>query len=116
MHDIAIAIKARSAELFAASHGADVARRISISVCRERTELTCYEIAAIHKVNDAQPAHSHATVARHCRDDPDFEHRHQQLLDHARELQARARYANANLRRGLTSRPAAARITTPAGN
>ena len=84
---IAIAIKAERAELLSASHGEYVARCTSISLCRDHTDLTCYDIADIHNVNDAQPSFSHATVVRHRRADPDFEHRYRQLLDHARQLQ-----------------------------
>ena len=103
MHAIAIAIKAECAELLTPSHGEYSARCTSISLCRDHTDLTCYEIADIHTVKDAQPSFSHATVVRHCRAEPDFAQRYRRLVDHARQLQRQAGYANANLKRGLTS-------------
>ena len=66
-----------------------------------------HEIADIHDVKDARTAFAHATVARHRRTDPDFEHRYRQLLREARRVRRQAGYENANLRRGLTSQPAA---------
>ena len=45
MHAIAIAIKAECAELLTPSHGEYSARCTSISLCRDHTDLTCYEIA-----------------------------------------------------------------------
>ena len=52
---------------------------------------------------DAQPSFSHATVVRHCRTEPDFAQRYQQLAEQARRLQRQAGYTRANLRRGLAS-------------
>ena len=103
MRAIAIAIKAECAELLSSSHGEYSARCTSISLCREHTDLTCYEIADIHNVKDAQPSFSHATVVRHGRTEPDFAQRYRRLVDHARQLQRQAGYANASLKRGLTS-------------
>ena len=68
-------------------------------VCREHTDLTCRQIAAIHNINHAQSTIVRATVERRRRKNPDFD---DQLLDDARELQRQAGYAHANLRRGLT--------------
>jgi hypothetical protein len=104
MRDLAIAIKTSSAELLVPSYGIDVARRASIAICRAHTDLTCYDIAAIHDVKDAQPTFSRATVTRCRRNDPEFNNRYHQLLNHARELQERAGFASANLKRGLTSK------------
>jgi hypothetical protein len=103
MRDIAIAIKLDCEELLSSSHGAQVARFTSISLCRNHTDLTCYEIADIHAVNEAQPAYSHDAVARHRRTDHDYAHRYRQLADQAGELQRHAGYARANLKRGLTT-------------
>jgi len=100
---IAIAIKAECAELLSSSHGEYSARCTSISLCRDYTDLTCYEIAYIHNVKDAQASISHATVVRHCRTEPDFAQRYRRLTDQARQLQRQAGYANANLKRGLTT-------------
>ena len=105
MRDIAIAIKAHSAELLAPSHGQHVARLTSIALCRQHTDLTCYDIAAIHHMTEAQPSFARATVARYRRDDPDFNARYGRLLTTARQLQRQAGYANANLKRGLTTTP-----------
>lgn len=103
MHNVASTIRAHAAELLSASHGADVARGASIVVCREHTDLTWDAIAAIHDLSIPQPAHSRAAIARHRGNDPGFNHRYLQLLDHAKELQHAAGYAHANLTRGLTS-------------
>jgi hypothetical protein len=104
MHDLAIAINAHSAKLLASSHGPNMARHASIAVCREHTDLTSHEIGTIHIVNHAQPTLARANVERHRREDPDFDRRYRQLLDHAHELQRRAGYARARLKRGLTRR------------
>jgi hypothetical protein len=103
MRAIAIAIKGHCAELLNSSHWEYAARCTSISLCRHHTDLTCCEIADIHNVKDAQPSFSHATVVRHCRTEPDFAQRYRRLVDQARQLQRQAGYANANLKRGLTS-------------
>jgi hypothetical protein len=50
---------------------------------------------------------SPATIARLRRADRDLDQRYSQLLDQARELQGQAGFANANLRRGLTTNRAA---------
>lgn len=105
MRHVANAINTRAADLLAQSHGPDVARRTSIAVCREHTDLTCYDIAAIHNVADAQPAFASATVIKHQAIDQDFDRRYQQLKDHARQARHDAGFANANLKRGLTSKP-----------
>lgn len=107
MRSIAIAIQGRCADLLSSSRGTSTARCTSISLCREHTDLTCYEIAAIHNIKDAQPGFSHATVARHCRTDPDFAQRYQQLDEQASQLQRQAGYTRANLRRGMASGRAA---------
>ncbi len=98
MRDIAITIKAHAAELFS-PYTADLARRTSIIVCRAHTDLSWPDIAAIHNVRTAQSSFSRATVTKHRRDDPDFNHRYQQLLDQAHELQQAAGFANAHLTR-----------------
>lgn len=103
MRDIAIAIRRDCEGLLSSSHGIYAARCTSISLCRNHTDLTCYEIADIHAVKEAQTAHSHATVARYRRTDRDYAARYQQLADQARELQRQAGYAKANLKRGLTT-------------
>jgi hypothetical protein len=103
MEGIAMAIKARAAQLLAASHGANAARRASIVVCRQHTDLTGNAIAAIHGVSAGQTAFSGAIIAKRRRDDPDFERRYRQLLDHAREVQRQAGFANANLTVGTAS-------------
>jgi TniQ len=106
MHDVAMAIKAHSATLLAPAQGPKMARHASIAVCREHTDLTSRQIATIHNVNHAQPTLARATIDRRRRDDPAFDSRYRQLLDHAREFQRQAGYTNANLKRGLTSKPA----------
>jgi hypothetical protein len=105
MHDLAGAIKAHSATLLASAQGPNMARHASITVCRDHTDLTSRQIATIHNVNHAQPTLAHATIDRCRRNDPDFDCRYRQLLDHAQELQRQAGYTNANLKRGLTSEP-----------
>ena len=102
MRDLARAINAHAAKLLASGHGQNIARHASIAVCREHTDLTSREIAAIHNVNHAQPTLARATVERRRGRNPDFDDRHRQLLDHAHELQRQAGYADANLKRGLT--------------
>jgi hypothetical protein len=102
MRDLARAIHARAAKLLASRHGPNLARHASIAICREHTDLTSREIAAIHNVNHAQPTLARATVERRRGRNPDFDDRYRQLLDHARELQRQAGYADANLKRGLT--------------
>ncbi len=104
MRKVAGQIQTRAAELLAASHGAHIARRASIAACRQHTDLTCPTIAAIHHIADAQPAFSHATIARRRADDPEFDRRYQQLLDYAEQTRRTAGFANANLRRAITSR------------
>jgi hypothetical protein len=108
MHSIAVTIRAHAAELFASPHGADLARRASILVCRAHTDLTWEDIAAIHNVRTAQPSFSRATVTHHRRADRDFDHQYRRLLDYARELQREAGFATANLTCGLTSKPTTA--------
>jgi hypothetical protein len=103
MRHVAKQIQARASELLAASHGAHIARRASIAACRQHTDLTCTAIAAIHHVTDAQPAFSHATVARYRADDPEFDRRYQHLLDYAEQVRCAAGFANAKLKRALTS-------------
>ena len=103
MRAVAIAIKGECADLLNPSHGEYVGRCTSISLCRDHTDLTCYEIAEIHDVKDAQPAFSAATVARHRHADRDFDQRHRQLLRRSRQLQRQAGYANAHLKRSLTT-------------
>ena len=102
MRDLARAINAHAAKLLASGHGPNLARHASIAVCREHTDLTSREIAAIHNVNHSQPTLARATVERRRGRNPDFDDRYRQLLDHARELQRQAGYADANLKRGLT--------------
>ncbi len=117
MAEVADAIQSRAAELLAASYGADVARRASITVCREHTDLTCDEIAAIHNVKAAQTAYSRAVIEQRRRDNAAFEHRYRQLLANALELRQQAGYANPYLQRGLTRNPDNALLpTTATGN
>ncbi|MGB0093282.1 MAG: hypothetical protein WBP81_12240 [Solirubrobacteraceae bacterium] len=106
MHDLARAIKAHSATLLASAQGPNMARHASIAVCREHPDLTSRQIATIHNVNHAQPTLARATIDRRRRNDPDFHRRYRQPLNHAQELQRQAGYTNANLKRGLTSKPA----------
>ncbi|MGB0092437.1 MAG: TniQ family protein [Solirubrobacteraceae bacterium] len=103
MRHVAETIQAHAAQLLTASHGADVARRTSIALCREYTDLTCEVIAAIHRVTDAQPTHSRATITKNKHADADFSQRYQQLLHHARAAQRTAGFAHPNLKRGLTT-------------
>lgn len=65
MRDLARAINAHAVKLLASGHGPNIARHASIAICRERTDLTSREIAAIHNVNHAQP-----TLARDRRASP----------------------------------------------
>jgi hypothetical protein len=106
LRPVSFAIKAHAAELLAPSHGPRIARLAGIAVCREHTDLTNHEISTVHNVNHAQPWLARATVERHRREDPDFDRRCRQLLGDAREVQRQAGYANANLKRSLTSKPA----------
>lgn len=94
----------RSSETQRSPPSSNDSRRTSILACRAHTDLTWDDIADIHYVPAAQAAFSRATVTHHRRTDPDFNHRYQQLLDHAQELQRAAGFANANLTRGLTSK------------
>jgi hypothetical protein len=103
MRNVAEQIQTRASELLAASHGAHIARRASIAACRQHTDLTCTTIAAIHRIADAQPAFSHATVARYRADDPEFDRRYQHLLDYTEQVRCAAGFANANLKRALTT-------------
>jgi TniQ len=105
MREVAEAIKAHAAELLTASHGADIARRASITICRQHTDLTCEVIAAIHHVGDAQPAYSREAVAKHRHADPAFHRQYQQLLNRARAAQREAGFASATLTRGLAPIP-----------
>jgi hypothetical protein len=104
MRDVAVQIQARAVELLAPSHGIHIARRASIAVCRQQTDLTCPTIAAMHDIPDAQPAYCRATVARYRNNDPDFDQRYQQLLHEAEHARRNAGFANANLTRALTSK------------
>jgi hypothetical protein len=114
MRNVAVAIKAHAGELLAGFHGEDGARWASVALCRQHTDLTCYEIAAIHDVADAQPSYSKDVVTRYRREDPDYDRRYQKLVALATELQRGAGYANANLRRGLTTNAVAAYAEAPA--
>ncbi|MGO9793942.1 MAG: hypothetical protein ACLP8S_31820, partial [Solirubrobacteraceae bacterium] len=104
MHSLAAAIRAHTAELFPPPHARNLAARTSMAVCHTHTDLTWDEIAGIHDTPVGLPAYSRTTVSCHRRTDPDFEHRYQQLLDQADELQREAGFANARLDRGLTSK------------
>jgi hypothetical protein len=106
MRDIAASINAHAAELFAPPYAADLRLRTSMLACRAHTDLTWADIAVIHDIPVAQPAWLQTIITRHRRDDPDINHRYQQLLDHAKELQLAAGFANAYLTRGLTSKRA----------
>jgi hypothetical protein len=105
MRDVAEQIQTRAGELLANSHGKHVARRASIAACRQHTDLTCPTIAAIHDITDAQPAFSHATVARYRHDDPEFDRRYKRLLDYAEQARGTAGFANVNLTRALAATP-----------
>ncbi|HEV3071969.1 MAG TPA: hypothetical protein VGY76_11155 [Solirubrobacteraceae bacterium] len=109
MRNIAMSIKTHAAKLFAPPHKADMALRTSMLACRTHTDLTWHDIATLHGLPVAQPAFSRATVTYHRRTNPDFDHRYQRLFDHAQELQRAAGFANANLKRGLTSPPSRVR-------
>jgi hypothetical protein len=111
MHDLAGAIKSCATELLARSHGADDARLASIACCRHTTDLTSYDIVALHGIEDEGmrlTSLSLATIARRRRTDPDLDERCRQLLEQARELQRQAGFTNANLRRGLATNRVAA--------
>jgi hypothetical protein len=103
MHGLAKSIKDRAEELLASTHGIDTARRASIACCHQMTDLTRDAIAAVHAIERVEPSDKQAIVSRHRQLDPDFDQRYWRLLDQARELQSKAGYANAHLRRGLTS-------------
>jgi hypothetical protein len=105
MRGVANAIQARAAELLTAPHGADIARRASITTCRQHTDLTCDDIAAIHGVKAAQTTYSRTAVDRYRRDDSDFNRRYQQLLDDAEQARHTAGFANANVTRALAANP-----------
>lgn len=104
MRDIAASINAHATELFTPRYAADLRLRTSMLACRTHTDLTWAAIAAIHDIPVAQPAWLQTVITRHRRDDPDFNHRYQQLLHHAQELQREAGFANAYLTRGLASK------------
>lgn len=103
MSHVAKRIRACAGELFTGPYGPDVALRASIAVCREHTDLTGETLAAIHHIKDAQLAFSRATLASHQHADCDFDRRYRQLLNHAQAAQREAGFANANLKRGLTT-------------
>jgi hypothetical protein len=105
MRHVAKTIRRHAAELLTAPHGAHIARRASITACRQHTDLTCEVIAAIHHITDAQPAYSREVVDKHRHADPDFNRRYQQLLERAAEAQHTAGFANANLKRALVATP-----------
>ena len=105
MREVAETIQKRAAELLTASHGAHIARRASITACRQHTDLTCTTIGAIHHIPGAQPACSHAVVERYRRADPAFEARYQQVLRYAEQARREAGFANANLTRALAPTP-----------
>ncbi|MGO9791841.1 MAG: TniQ family protein [Solirubrobacteraceae bacterium] len=104
MHSLAAAIRAHTVELFPPPHARNLAARTSMAVCHTHTDLTWDDIADIHDTPAGLPAYSRTTVSHHRRTDPEFEHRYQQLLDQADELQREAGFANARLERGMTSK------------
>jgi hypothetical protein len=87
------------------SHAPYIARLTSISLCRQHTDLTCYQIADLHQIPNA--GQSHASVERLRANDPDYRQRYQQLRRHAQQLRQQAGLANANLKRGLMTQHAA---------
>ena len=111
MRWVAEQIQTRATELLLSSHGPHLSCRASIAACRQHTDLTCPAIAAIHDVVDAQPSYCRAAVDRRRRDDADFDHRYQQLLDHAEQARTAAGFANANLTRALAAPPRQPRST-----
>jgi hypothetical protein len=105
MRHVAEQIQTRATELLAASHGMHIARRASIAACRQHTDLTYPTIAAIHEITDAQPAFSRATVARYQREDPDFDRRYRELLDHAEQPPPDKSHAHPRPRMRRSCRP-----------
>jgi hypothetical protein len=103
MCHVAEQIQTRATELLLSPHGPHLACRASIAACRKHTDLTCPAIAAIHGIVDAQPSYCRAVIDRCRRDDPAFDHRYRQLLDHAEQARTAAGFANANLNRGLAA-------------
>jgi len=55
MREIAQQSHARATDLLIASHGAHIAVRASIAVCRQYTDLTCPAIAGSHGTTDVSP-------------------------------------------------------------
>lgn len=105
MRAVAEAIKERAAELLPSAD--PIGRRAAGALaCREHTDLTWSEVAAVHDI----PAYAtlfQATVANRRRADPDFDQGYRRLLDSARALRCSAGFANANLSRGLINNPKA---------
>ncbi len=98
MRAVAEAIRATATELFGTED--DIGLRAGALACREHTDLTWAEIAALHGTR-AHPTFFQTTVAARRRDDPDFDRRCRQLVDRAEALRRSAGFANANLHRGL---------------
>lgn len=107
MHAIATAIKTRALGLFLPRHESDLALRASMLACGTHTDLDWRDITKIHDHPTARPANTRASVAYHRRADPEFDHLHTELLEHAHELRRAAGYANAHLERGLIQRTSA---------
>jgi hypothetical protein len=107
MHAIATTIKTRALELLSPLVGSDLAFRASMLACRTHTDLDWRDITSIHDRPAARPANTRTSIAYHRRADPEFDHLYLRLLDHARELQRAAGYANAHIDRGLIQRASA---------
>jgi hypothetical protein len=98
MRAVAEAIGGAATELFGTED--DIGMRAGALACREHTDLTWAEIAALFETR-AHPTLFQSTVATRRRDDPDFDRRFRQLVDHAGALRRSAGFADANLQRGL---------------
>lgn len=105
MRGVAEAIKEKAAELLP-SEG-DIGLRAGTLACREHTDLTWPEIAALHETR-AHPTLFQATVAARRHEDPDFDGGCRELFDFGRQRRREAGFANAKLTRGLTNNPKAA--------
>jgi hypothetical protein len=99
MRAVAEAIKEKAGDLFPGEDPA-IRLRASALVCREHTDLTWPEVAAVHGIS-AYAAFFEKTISERRRGDPKFDRRYRNLLTGAKELRRSAGYANANLRRGL---------------
>lgn len=101
MRGVAEAIRGTATELLPIADSIGL-RAASALACREHTDLTWAEIAALYRI-PAYVTLFENTVSERRRGDPHFNGRYRDLLDCAKDLRRSAGYANANLRRGMVT-------------